>query len=410
MPKLTDRIVKSLKPPAAGYAVIWDSEVHGLGVRTTSGGASFIFNYRTKSGRLRRITIGKYPAYSVEVARDVARKHHHDVRAGGDPAAEKKDARTAPDVADLCAKYLNDYAPSKRPSSAASDEMAIRLYIKPDMGSRKLVEVTFDHVVELHRKIGQDHPIRANRVVSLLSRMFNLSRRWYQRRLPTGESVPMRSDNPVKGIARNAETKRKRYLHGDELARLTAAIAGHRDKQAANIIRLLLLTGCRSGEALGARWDQFNLEDGVWTKPAATTKQKSEHIVPLSAAARQLLNELHVPGAGEFVFPGRAGVGHRVDLKRAWPEICRAAGITGLRVHDLRHSYASMLVSGGQSLPVIGALLGHSSPQTTSRYAHLMDDPLRKATETVGAIIDNAGKPGAEVIDHRRGHRRKQGG
>ena len=123
--------------------------------------------------------------------------------------------------------------------------------------------------------------------------MFNLSRRWYQRRLPTGESVPMRSDNPARGIARYGETKRKRYLQGDELARLTAAIAGHRDKQAANIIRLLLLTGCRSGEALGARWDQFNLTNGVWTKPASTTKQKSEHVVPLSAAARQLLNELY---------------------------------------------------------------------------------------------------------------------
>jgi integrase len=226
--------------------------------------------------------------------------------------------------------------------------------------------------------------------------MFNLSRRWYERQLPTGERVPLRSDNPAKGIARNPETKRKRYLQGDELARLTAAIAGHRDKQAANIIRLLLLTGCRSGEALGARWDQFNLATGVWTKPASATKQKSEHVVPLSAAARQLLSELYVPGA-EYVFPGRAGVGHRVDLKRAWPEICKAAGIHGLRVHDLRHSYASMLVSGGQTLPVIGALLGHSSPQTTARYAHLMDDPLRKATDTVGAIIEGAGKPGAEV-------------
>ena len=237
--------------------------------------------------------------------------------------------------------------------------------------------------------------------MALLSKMFNLSRRWYQRQLPTGERVPLRSDNPAKGIARNAETKRKRYLQGDELARLTAALAGHRDKQAANIVRLLLLTGARSGEVLGARWDQFNLTTGVWTKPGATTKQKTEHIVPLSAAARQLLNELYAERAdgAEYVFPGRAGVGHRVDLKKAWPSICKAAGIVGLRVHDLRHSYASMLVSGGQSLPVIGALLGHSNPSTTARYAHLMDDPLREATERVGAIIDGAGKAGAEVLD-----------
>ena len=310
-------------------------------------------------------------------------------------------------MADLCQRYLDEYAPTKRASSAASDEMAIRLYILPEFKALKLVEVTFDHVVKLHRKIGQDHPIRANRVVSLLSKMFNLSRRWYQRRLPTDESVPLRSDNPAKGIARNAETKRKRYLqagragapHGG--ARRASRQAGGEHHPLAPVDRR------RSGEALGARWDQFDLTDGVWTKPASTTKQRSEHEIPLSAAARQLLSELYVPGAGKYVFPGRAGVGHRVDLKRAWPEICRAAGITGLRVHDLRHSYASMLVSGGQSLPVIGALLGHTSPQTTARYAHLMDDPLRKATETVGAIVDRAGRPGAEVIDHRR---RKKGG
>jgi integrase len=152
---------------------------------------------------------------------------------------------------------------------------------------------------------------------------------------------------------------------------------------------------------LAARWAQFDLEAGVWVKPGATTKQKTEHEVPLSAAARQLLNQLYVAGA-EYVFPRRRGAGHRVDIKKPWGAICKSANIGGLRIHDLRHSYASMLVSGGQSLPVIGALLGHTQPNTTARYAHLMDDPLRKATETVGAIIDGAGKPGAEVVKLRR--------
>ena len=407
--KLTDRSVKALASPATGYVIHWDDDERGLGVRVNAGGVrTYVFNYRNRSGRLRRYTIGSPPTYTATLARDVAKKLRHRVDDGGDPVAEKRDARNAPTMADLCQLYLEEYAPTKRASSAASDEMAIRLYVLPELKTLKVVEVTFDDVRKLHAKIGKDHPIRANRVVALLSRMFNLSRRWYQRQLPTGERVPLRSDNPAKGIDRNPETKRKRYLQGDELARLTAAIAGHRDKQAANIIRLLLLTGARSGEVLGARWDQFDLTTGVWVKPAATTKQKSEHEVPLSAAARQLLNELHADRAdAEYVFPGRARVGHRVDLKRPWPEICRSAGITGLRIHDLRHSFASILVSGGQSLPVIGALLGHSSPQTTMRYAHLMDDPLRKATDTVGAIVAGAGKEGAEVIDHRRGHRRK---
>jgi integrase len=118
-------------------------------------------------------------------------------------------------------------------------------------------------------------------------------------------------------------------------------------------------------------------------------------------AANIVLNQLYVAGA-EYVFPRRRGAGHRVDIKKPWGAICKSANIGGLRIHDLRHSYASMLVSGGQSLPVIGALLGHTQPNTTARYAHLMDDPLRKATETVGAIIDGAGKPGAEVVKLRR--------
>jgi integrase len=165
------------------------------------------------------------------------------------------------------------------------------------------------------------------------------------------------------------------------------------------------MTGARSGEVLGARWDQFDLEAGTWTKPGATTKQKTEHIVPLSAPARQLLSEqFATKSRGEvYVFPGRGGVGHRVDLKKPWPAICKAAGIKGLRVHDLRHSYASFLASGGQSLQVIGALLGHTQPSTTARYAHLFDDPLRAATETVGAIV--SGVPKADIVPINKGHR-----
>ena len=404
MPKLNDKTVRALKPPAKGYTLRWDSEVHGFGVRVTAGGSkSFILNYRTRAGRIRRLTIGEFPAYSVEVAREAAKEHRHAIDNGGDPLADRKAVREAPTVADLCKRYLEEYAPTKRASSAAADEMAIRLYILPALKTLKVVEVTFDDVSKLHRKIGQDHPIRANRVVALLSKMFALSQRWYERQLPTGERVPVRTDNPARGIARNAETNRKRYLKADELARLMATLAGHPDQQAANIIRLLLLTGARSGEALAARWGQFNLEDGVWTKPAATTKQKTEHEIPLSAAARQLLSELYAARAAEYVFPGRHGVGHRVDLKKPWAAICKAADLKGVRVHDLRHTYASMLVSGGQSLPIIGALLGHTQPNTTARYAHLFDDPLRKATETVGAIVDGAGKAGAEVVPIKGG-------
>ncbi|MDN3719992.1 site-specific integrase [Roseibium salinum] len=189
------------------------------------------------------------------------------------------------------------------------------------------------------------------------------------------------------------------------------ALAEHDDKQAADIIRMLLLTGARRGEVQAAKWNQFDLTNGVWTKPGATTKQKTVHRVPLSAPARQMLSELHYAAEAsdkpmsEYVFPGRGGKGHRQELKKDWRELCLTAGLVdtetitdakgrervvvtpNARLHDLRHTYASMLASAGLSLPIIGALLGHTQPQTTARYSHLMDDPLRQATERVGAVF-----------------------
>jgi integrase len=406
MPKaLTDAIVRRLKAPEKRNIIYFDDRLPGFGVQVTAAGTrSFIYRDRTKLGRQRQATIGTFPAWSTKAARDEAKALKRRFDTGDDPVAEAREARQAPTVANLCDKYLDWAKDNKRPSSVTGDELAIRLYIRPTLGTRKLVEVTFDDVSKLHRKIGDEgrHPIRANRVVALLSKMFNLTRRWYERRLPTGEVVPLRTDNPARGVTRNPETKRKRYLKPDELERLTAVLAEYPDQQAANAIRLLLMTGARRGEVLAARWDQLDLEAGVWTKPGATTKQKTEHIVPLSAPARQLLSELFAAKSrGDlFVFPGRGGLAHRVDLKKPWPAICKAAGIKGLRVHDLRHSYASFLASGGQSLQVIGALLGHTQPSTTARYAHLFDDPLRAATETVGAIV--SGKPMAEVVPIKR--------
>jgi integrase len=218
-----------------------------------------------------------------------------------------------------------------------------------------------------------------------------------------------RSDNPTKSVERNPEAKRKRYLSGDELARLTAALAAHPDRQIANLVRMLLLTGARFGEVASMRWDAVS--EGIWTKPASTTKQKADHVVPLSAPAQQLLAEIQVqqvssPPGGQhrpFVFPGTGRTGHVTHIEKSWRTIKRAANIDGLRVHDLRHHFASALASGGASLPLIGALLGHSSPATTARYSHLFVDPQRAAVERVGAIIE--GKPSAEVIDIKGGRR-----
>ena len=385
-----------LEPPAKGNRVYRDDDVTGFGLRVTAAGArSFVLDYSVK-GRERRYTIGRHPDYTVTLAREEAKRLKRKIRdEGHDPLAEIQAAREAPTMADLAARYIEEHLPEKRPSSQRDDRAAIEQDILPGLGrTTKVADVTDTDVKRLHRKTSEHAPIKANRVIALLSKMFNLA-------MSPGWNMRSKQDgNPCEYVKRNPETKRKRYLKPDELARLLIALDSHPDVQAANIVRMLLLTGARSGEVFAMRWDQLDLDSGKWVKPGATTKQKTEHEVPLSPDAVQLLSDLleQADDGAEFVFPGRHGVGHRVDLKRPWPEICKAAGITGLRVHDLRHSYASFLVSTGHGLPVIKDLLGHTQISTTMRYAHLFDEVTRKATGKVGAMVKNAGKRSAKVV------------
>ena len=258
----------------------------------------------------------------------------------------------------------------------------------------KVAGVSYTDIDTLHRAItGRGSPTHANRVLALLSRMFSLAIKWGWRP----------GSNPVKGIERNAEHKRHRYLTGAELGRLTAALDELRDQGAANAVRLLLLTGARRGELLAARWADFDLDAGVWTKPGATTKQASTHSVPLSAAACQLLADMKKRADSEWLFPARR-TPHRLNLSDAWAVLRKTADIPDARLHDIRHTYASILASAGLSLPIIGRLLGHTTAQTTLRYSHLRHDPLRLATERVSAVI--TGKPVAEPIPLKREHGR----
>jgi integrase len=387
--KLTDKIVKSLEPPAAGNRITYETEVSGFGIRVTAAGAkAFVLNYRRKSdGVSRRATIGSYPAWSVSAARERAAELRRDVDAGGDPVGSLRAERGAPTIADLCERFVEEHVVKKRPATAR-EYKAIVEEIKREIGAKKVAAVDYEHVEKLHREITKRAPYRANRTLAVLSKMFSLAIKWR-----------MRADNPCKGVERNQEQKRKRYLSADELARLTKALDDHPNQQAADVFRFLLLTGARCGETLAATWDQF--DDGVWTKPGATTKQKTDHTVPLSPQARQLLARIRKrqDGAETFLFPGSGETGHRIVVKKDWAQITKAAGITNLRIHDLRHSYASTVISAGWSLPVVGALLGHSQPSTTARYAHLIGDVLAKATTTAGAIL--SGQKAAKIVPMR---------
>jgi integrase len=395
--RLDDTAVRNLATPARGNRIYYDAPnrrgdwTPGFGIRVTAAGArSFVLNYYTADGTERRHTIGRYPDWTLAAAREEAGRLKRAIDQGGDPVAEDREQRNAETVSDLCQRFLEEHVARKRPATQVNYRSIVAV-IDAELGSRKVASIEYRDIDKLHRRLSKDRgSYSANRTVAVVSKMFALAMRW-----------KMRTDNPAKGVERNVENKRERYLTTDELSRLTTALDAYPDKQVANAFRLLLLTGSRSGEAFSARWDQFDLAAGKWTKPSSHTKQKKPHTVPLSRPAQELLQRIRRDqGEAEvFVFPSSGESGHLTTLKKSWRLICKAAGITNLRIHDLRHSYASFAVNAGWSLPVIGALLGHTQPGTTHRYAHLVDDVLSRATSTVGAIV--SGKRKAPVVSLR---------
>jgi integrase len=389
MPRLTDAAVKRLPKPAAGNRLTFDDAVAGFAARVTaSGHRGFVLNYETREGRQRRYTIGSLGDWTASDARAEARRLRQVIDQGEDPMAEIEAERAAPTMAELCDRFEQEHLPRKRPRTAVDYRQLINNHIRPFFGPHsKVGDVSFADVEALHHRVTKGGaPYAANRAIAVLSKMFSMAMRWHW--------CP---GNPAKGVERNREFPRQRYLSGEELTRLLQALAGHPDRQSANIIRALLMTGARKGEVLAMRFADLDLTAGTWSKPASSTKQQKDHVVPLSAPLRQLLSE--IPRTSEFVFPGPSSSGRVTDITKSWTSICQAAGIAGLRVHDLRHSFASELASAGASLPLIGALLGHSSPVTTARYAHLHADPQRAAVERVGAVITAAEAPRPSKVE-----------
>jgi integrase len=424
--KLSEALVRKALPPARGQAMIWDTEVKGFALRITPAGSkAFILDYRIE-GRQRRITLGSWPDWTVAAARETAKAMKREVDHGSDPMGERQAQREAPTISQLWERYEREHLPQKAPRSQVDERIMWEKIILPRFGKMKVAGIMHDEVDAFHRDITtiRGTPVRANRTIEVLRRAFNLAIRW-----------KWREDNPASGVRRNPEEKRHRYLNKTEIAALARALNEHSEPMSANAIKLLMLTGARRGEVLGATWAMFDLENGVWTKPSAHTKQRRLHRVPLSGPAIQLLTEMKkaaelkaaADGAlvNPFVFPSANGK-PLTDIKRTWGSVCRKAGLAApvekkgragkvvkgkdgkpvrvwqpsVRIHDIRHSFASILVSAGASLPLIGQMLGHTQVQTTQRYAHLFDDPLRKAAETVGAYVLPA--PKAKDIESPR--------
>jgi integrase len=396
--RITQRTIANLRLPTRANRILYDREIPGFGVRITPAGAvSFILNYRIR-GRERRYTIGRHPELTAIAARERAMQLRVGLMDGCDPLEARQQDRLEPTVNELATEYLERHAAThKRASSVRNDRQMINNIIRPALGSLRLQAVGKRDLETLQASY-KATPYRANRVLALLSKMFSLATEW--------EWI---TDNPARGIPRFHEDKRERWLTEQELHRFTKALDAYPDQNAADALRLLLLTGAREGEVLKADWPQFDLQRGVWTKPSHHTKeQKIEH-VPLSAAALDLLRQMkRKAGATGPLFPGVNGK-PRVTLRRPWVQICKAVGLSDVitlqgkrrtitrskpkvRIHDLRHSFASHLVSNGVSLHIVGKLLGHTQAQTTQRYAHVADQAMRDASNRMGEIFRTASK------------------
>jgi integrase len=272
---------------------------------------------------------------------------------------------------ELADKYLNLHAqPKKSPQSCKEDIGKLNIILKKH-GHLRVDSISTLDLQKLHSDLYKT-PVQANRTMALLSKMFNLAIQW-----------GWRSDNPVKGVGKYKEQKRYRWLDDEESQRLFTVLDAYHNQSVANAIRLLL-TGARKTELLSATWDQFDLEKGVWTKQAHSTKQRKMEHVPVSSVVLGILKQMKEQANSPFLFPGKTPGEYLKNPKKAWQTIRKKADIPDVRIHDLRHTYASHLVSSGLSLSIVGKLLGHTQASTTQRYAHLADAPLREATELLG--------------------------
>ena len=415
--RITKRSVNALKADSSEFT-LWDAMVAGFGVRVRpSGTMSYVVVYRAGSGRgapVRRYTIAAVGKITPERARARAKAILGSVAHGNDPAGQKTTERGVPTVAELADRFMAEHIGPKRKGSTASFYRDILdRQIKPALGTTKADKLTRLQVGKLHSSLCAT-PFQANRVLAVVSSMYAFAAR---------AGVVAEGTKPASGIDKYRETRRERFLNGEELERLGTAIreaetvgipwtvdtskptAKHLPKAANRLtkislsagaaVRLLLFTGCRLREILNLRWEYVDLERGLLFLPDSKSGRKT---IILNAPALTVLNGLE--RNGPFIVPGGDPDSPRSYLTRPWEAITTRAGLTGVRLHDLRHTYASFGAGGGLGLPIIGRLLGHSQVSTTARYAHLDNDPLRRASEAIAGRIAAAlqGKRSGAVV------------
>jgi integrase len=427
---LTKRVVDAARPAATDFQ-LWDAKVRGLGLRVyPSGAKSFILQYRNASGRTRKTMLGRYGTLTVDQARDKALKLQASILDGGDPSEDKKEIRRAPTVGELADLYLREGSvekPNKKRSSWETDRSNIQRHIKPLLGTRLAGALTKTDVARFQSDVAAGKTARdektgprgraivrggkgiATRALSVLSAMMTFA-----------EGRGIVASNPAKGVQPFRGRKTERFLTESEVAFLGEALVEmERDRAlpevAAVAIKLLLLTGARRGEILGLRWEEVDFARGCLRLGDSKTGAK---VIRLASAALSVLALL--PRTSPWVLPAGRGSGHYVGLPKHWRAVrarsnaiavqrAQRAGrslvgvpnFDDVRLHDLRHSFASFAVQSGGSLFLVGKVLGHKQSRTTERYAHLSDEPLLATAELAAKRIALA-LDGPQTADRAR--------
>lgn len=382
--KLTKTVLKGLTPPATGRLYVWDSEVRGFGARVSPAGAIvFVLSYRTRDGTKRQPVIGDLGGLTLEEARDIARDWTADVRRGGDPSQERKDARAGLTMAELCAKYMTWCEAKRKEATATVNRRMIERWIEPRWGARKISSITTGDVEALHAEL-RSKPTTANRVRSLVSHLFTMAELWGM----------FKGSNPARRVLRYRERPTHRPLGAGDIEELGKAldacrVGGDEDPAICDIVELLLLTGARRSEIVKLTWAEVDLGASAVRLRDAKGGPRTVWLGPAAVAIlRRQLPDEGDPAPGAFVFPSpRRGGKPWQGLQKAWVRIRRRAGLHDRRLHDLRHSVGARAAELGMGQAQIGALLGHKNPATTARYSEPHRDPAAVSASLVAESL-----------------------
>jgi len=380
-------VIERLPLPEAGRVFYYDATTAGLCVAVTSAGGKTFYRYGRIDGRPVRYRIGAFPETSVENARKVAAKLSGQIADGKNPQRQKQERRGELTLGELVAAYLDNHVrPKRKPVTAAEYQRMADKFLTP-WNSRPLSAIKRSDVAALHLRIGEENGrYAANRLVALLRACFSYAI----------DQQTFDKANPASGIEKFSETKRDRFLQGDELPRFFAAVDTEPDPTLRDFFLLALFTGARRSNVQAMRWEEISWPRAEWRIPS--TKSGDVVVVPLMGPAVEILERRRNEADGTpWVFPSYGKSGHITEPKAAWKKLLERAGIADLRIHDLRRSQGSWMAITGASLPVIGKSLGHRSTAATGIYARLSTDPVREAMEKATAAMLATGKPNLET-------------